>query len=105
MDLGVLLLIAFFAWLTWLMLRSRPGTAMVCTACGHHGATKQHTRGSILIEIILWLCFLIPGLIYSVWRHSTRKPVCSACGSEHVVPPNTPVGRKLIAEHGQTPKA
>jgi len=27
----------------------------------------MRTRGSILIEIVLWLCFLVPGLIYFIW--------------------------------------
>lgn len=103
MDFGAILLLAFFAWLAWLALRQRKGESMVCKACGNHGETREHTKGSILIEIVLWLCFIIPGLIYSIWRHSTRKPACTACGSDELVPPHTPVGRKIIAEH--EPKA
>ena len=42
---------------------------------------KTVTRGSIWIEIILWLCLIVPGLIYSIWRLTTRRQVCSACGA------------------------
>ena len=104
MDFGVVLLVAFFAWLAWLLLRSKQGKAKVCPNCGHYGPTKTKTRGSILIEIVLWICFIVPGLIYSIWRHTSRKQVCSACGSETLVPADTPVGRKLLAEHSQAPK-
>lgn len=36
---------------------------LICTSCGHIGASKTITKGSILIEAVLWLCLLIPGLI------------------------------------------
>jgi hypothetical protein len=100
MDVGVVLLIGFFAWVAWLMLRSRPGRAMVCSNCGHHGPSELQTKGSIWLEVVLWLFLIVPGLIYSIWRHTTRKQVCAECFSEHLVPPNSPVGRKLLAEHG-----
>jgi len=44
----------------------------ICANCGHLGDEKQVTKGSFGIEVILWLCFLIPGLIYSLWRLSSR---------------------------------
>lgn len=74
------------------------GRAMVCTTCGHHGPTRQHTRGSLFIELMLWMLFLVPGLIYSVWRLTTRAPVCGLCGSPTVVPADSPKGRKLLLD-------
>lgn len=103
MDAGIVLLIAFFAALAWLLLRSKPGPHRVCTACGHVGPTQTVTKGSIWIEIVLWCCFLAPGLIYSIWRHTTRRSGCSACGAEQLVPVDSPVGKKLIAEYSQKP--
>ncbi len=64
------------------------------------------TSGSIAIEIVLWLAFLIPGLIYSIWRLTTRRDACAACGSAELVPENSPRGRELLlayhagARHG-----
>jgi hypothetical protein len=72
---------------------------LICSACGTAGKPKSHTRGSIFIEIILWLCFIIPGLIYSIWRLTTRRPVCRTCGSTQMVPLTSPAGKALAAKY------
>ncbi|WP_157314092.1 hypothetical protein [Chitinibacter sp. GC72] len=69
-----------------------------CTACGHQGESHSHTSGSIGIEVVLWICFLIPGLIYSIWRLSSRHDVCSFCGSKSLIPANSP---KAVAQKRQ----
>lgn len=71
----------------------------VCRDCGTVAEPKTRTKGSFWIEVILWICFLIPGLIYSIWRLSSRSDVCRACGSDRIVPINTPVGRQLAGDH------
>lgn len=68
----------------------------ICPNCGDQGKPKLHTNGNLLIEIILWCCFIVPGLIYSLWRQSTKKPVCRQCGSFELVPVTTPGGKKLV---------
>lgn len=68
---------------------------LICANCGTVGSTKTVTKGSILIEIILWLCLLVPGIIYSLWRHTTRTKVCRACGAAKLIPVNSPMGKKL----------
>lgn len=76
------------------------GSPKHCMMCGAEAPTKQHTRGSILIEIILWMMFLVPGLIYSIWRMTTRKNVCSACGADTLIPIESPAAashRKALA--------
>jgi hypothetical protein len=70
----------------------------ICSACKTTGKSKRVTKGSIWIEIILWLCFLVPGLIYSIWRLTTRHDACSACGSPHMVPLDSPAGKKLASQ-------
>ena len=80
-------------------LRGRgSGPPRVCTTCGHHGVPVRTTRGSFPIEVVLWLCFIVPGLIYSLWRISTRTQACAACGATTLVPDDSPVGRKLLAD-------
>lgn len=71
---------------------------MVCVVCGNVGKLKSETPGSMVIELILWLFFIIPGLIYSFWRLSSRKMVCAVCGSPNMVPVDSPRGKKLISE-------
>jgi len=56
-----------------------------CPNCKYQGEGKTNTPGSIVIEIILWLCLLIPGLIYSIWRLTARKVICPKCSYEYVI--------------------
>ncbi len=66
------------------------GTTLHCMTCGSDVKVKSVTRGSTGIELILWLCFLVPGLIYSAWRGSTRYKACSSCGAVNLVPLESP---------------
>jgi hypothetical protein len=71
----------------------------ICGQCGHYGYQQTKVKGSFLIEVVLWLCFILPGLIYSIWRAGARVQVCPSCGAENsMVPPESPVGKKLAAE-------
>ncbi len=84
--------------------RGETGTGnMVCHDCGSQCDPAVKTRGSLLIEIIAWLLFLIPGIIYSLWRVSSRVNICPACGSERIVPINTPIGKKIMETHHAAP--
>ncbi len=70
----------------------------VCTECGYLGKSKTETKGSFLIEIVLWLFFIIPGLIYSIWRASSKEVVCPQCRNASLIPANSPKGIKLVKE-------
>ena len=74
--------------------------SMICPRCGSHGPEKVVTPGSFLIELALWLFFLLPGLIYSIWRLTARKKVCSSCGADGLIPVDTPRGQQLLRELG-----
>jgi hypothetical protein len=45
---------------------------MYCPNCGTWGSPKTYTKGSFALEVLLWLCLLVPGLLYSVWRLASR---------------------------------
>ena len=70
----------------------------ICNQCGTISKGKTITRGNILVEIVLWCLFLLPGLIYSAWRHLSRRTGCTACGSAELIPLDTPRGAKLARE-------
>ena len=53
---------------------------LVCTQCGYVGEPKGAIGGNGCIEVLLWFFFIIPGLIYSIWRSSSRYKVCPKCG-------------------------
>lgn len=46
--------------------------AVHCPRCGFDGYTKTVTPGSFAMELFLWLLFLLPGFIYSIWRLTAR---------------------------------
>ena len=75
-----------------------PRTRQVCTRCWHSGATTAHTSGSVGIEVILWLCAIVPGLLYTLWRLSTRRPACPLCGSAEVIPAGSHRARAILAD-------
>lgn len=70
---------------------------MICQNCGTIGQPRIETKGSIAIEIILWLCLIIPGLVYSIWRLCSKYRACPACRSADMIGTDTPRG-KLLAE-------
>jgi hypothetical protein len=70
--------------------------------CGNCGTASNHavpfTPGSILIELVLWCCFLLPGLIYSLWRLSRRRDACPTCKSADMLLTKTPRGQRVMRE-------
>ena len=70
----------------------------ICTRCGYTGEMSQAKKGSGVLEIVLWFCYLIPGLLYSIWRRSARPMCCPVCKSLDIVPTHTPAGKKLLEE-------
>ena len=71
---------------------------LICSNCGTTGKPKTITRGSILIEIVLWCFLIIPGVVYSIWRLTTRAKACRSCGAANMVPLDSPMGKKLQKE-------
>ncbi len=71
---------------------------LVCTQCGYIGKTETAIKGNMGIEIVLWLLFIIPGLIYSVWRSSSRYEVCPKCKNPNMIPLDSPKAQKMVKE-------
>lgn len=71
---------------------------MVCTACGGQGSPKRVVKGSLGLEIVLWLLLLVPGMIYSVWRLTSRYDACPHCGAAGMIPLNSPRGQQIARE-------
>jgi len=69
---------------------------MVCSICGYQGKPKTVTKGSIIIELALWIMFVVPGLIYSLWRMTSRYKACPNCLTPNMIPLDSPMGNKLI---------
>lgn len=65
----------------------------ICTTCGFKGSPKRFTKGSFIIELGLWLCFLVPGLIYSIWRLASRYEGCPKCHGSAMIPLDSPLAQ------------
>jgi hypothetical protein len=70
----------------------------ICTRCGSRRINERSCKGSIIIELFLWLMFIFPGLIYSLWRFSTYRMVCKECQSDDVVPIRSPFGQRVAEQ-------
>ena len=71
----------------------------ICSDCGSVCKPKKITKGSFLIEILLWLFLLLPGIVYTLWRVTTKYSGCDTCGSKNIVPTSTPRGIQLMNQY------
>ena len=69
----------------------------LCTACLEKVEPEIVTSGSMIVELGLWIFFVIPGLLYSLWRLSSRHSECPKCGSREMIPLETERAKKLLA--------
>jgi len=67
-----------------------------CTQCGAVGNQKKYTKGSFGIEILLYLLMILPGLLYSVWRLTTKYAGCPKCQAANMIPVSSPVAQAAL---------
>ena len=72
---------------------------IVCTSCGYVGHAARITKGSLGVEVLLWIVFLVPGLIYSIWRLTSRYDGCPKCKQTTIIPLDSPMGKKFLSEN------
>jgi hypothetical protein len=67
---------------------SRKGANMkiICPSCHYVGESKGIAKGSRKIEITLWCCFILPGMLYTMWRQSRdgQYQGCPQCHAANV---------------------
>lgn len=56
-----------------------------CTQCHNH-TNNAKMKGNGWIEAILYLFYILPGVIYSIWRRSPKPNGCPTCGHAALVP-------------------
>ena len=56
------------------------------------------------MEVFCWLLFLLPGLIYSIWRLTSRYNACPKCKNASMIPLDTPKGQELLAKQQELPE-
>lgn len=70
----------------------------ICTNCGYQGRPITITRGGLGTEIILWILFIVPGLLYSMWRMSTKYSACPKCKKQTMISIDSLMGKKILSE-------
>ena len=48
------------------------------------------------MKLVLWLRFLLPGLIYSIWRIASRYRGRPVCQSRKILPLGTLMAHKIL---------
>jgi hypothetical protein len=78
-----------------------PQKEMICTNCGHVGHEASRDDPVQILLLVLLLClFIIPGILYLVYVVRGSK-MCPKCKTRRMIPIDTPLGQKLLAETGQ----
>ena len=57
----------------------------VCMECGCQRDPIKAKRGLLVIEVFMWLLYILPGVIYSIWRRVRAHEVCPNCRNPSVV--------------------
>ena len=57
----------------------------VCMDCGCQRDPINAKRGLLVIELFMWLLYIFPGVIYSIWRRVRKQQVCPNCRNPSVV--------------------
>jgi hypothetical protein len=66
-----------------------------CAHCGFRGQPYRFVPGSLLLEVLLWLFFIFPGIIYTGMRRTKAYYGCPRCRTPNMIPLNTPVGQRI----------
>lgn len=73
----------------------------LCLTCHSIGTPRKITKGSLIIEIFLWLLLILPGAIYSVWRLASKYEACPTCGATNCVPLGTPAAQRILNQEDE----
>jgi hypothetical protein len=69
---------------------------LICGDCKGITTFRKGKRGSAFLEKILWWTLFFPGFFYSIWRSNIPKKICSYCGSEFLLPADSPYSHDLL---------
>jgi hypothetical protein len=98
LNVGLAAVIAGVWWLwRWSGSPSASPPRWVCLRCGTTDDLAYYDAGSTLVEIFLWCVALLPGFLYHLWRNSNSYYACSCCGSNDLVPEDSPRAKQAAA--------
>jgi hypothetical protein len=73
----------------------------ICSNCGSLGTEETITKvkGSGWITFILLCCYIVPGIIYWIWRYSEKITICRSCKSDLLLEINSPKGKEIYEKY------
>lgn len=80
----------------------------LCLECGCQRDPIDAKRGLLVIEIFMWLLYILPGVIYSIWRRVRKHQVCPNCRNPSMVLTSSSRAmgiRRLMKTFSQPPMA
>lgn len=66
-----------------------------CPSCGTVANPKKFTKGSFLVEVFLYLLMILPGIIYSLWRLTSKTTGCPQCKAA-MIPVTSPIAQAAL---------
>ena len=76
-------------------MKIQKDSEIICKNCGEVSNAIIKTKGSIIIEIFLYLFYIIPGVLYTLYRVTNKYPICQHCESKEIILRNKRVGESL----------
>jgi ribosomal protein S27AE len=61
-----------------------------CDRCGYLGNQRRYTKGSFGLELFLYLLMILPGVIYTLWRLTSKYKGCPKCATPNMMPATSP---------------
>jgi hypothetical protein len=77
-------------------LREQLKGGYYCTSCGTVANPKKYTKGSFGMEVLLWLLMILPGVLYSLWRITSKYPGCPQCKTPNMIPVTSPIAQQAL---------
>lgn len=76
-----------------------PDLPFVCTTCGTmFNRPKIVKPGHWLITVVLVFFYIIPAVIFEVWRTAKERKCCPSCGAATVIPSASTFGQRIVAQ-------
>ena len=68
-----------------------------CTHCGFVGWPVKFMPGSLLLEVMLWLFLIVPGVIYTGVRRTKAYYGCPRCMAPNMIPLDSPFAQSAAS--------
>lgn len=73
-----------------------------CLDCENVAFGESSQRGHVLITILLFLLFIVPGVIYLIYRTHTKGVQCEHCHSKNLMPITAGKVKRLLGDNYAT---